>query len=116
MRWLDPSSPYESNDDQFHLPAGGGYYAYTTIYKPIVAAWKAGTGAKEMAAGLVGYATRKAQEISSAVQKSVGPRLSKVSKELPGIPGAIEGAASGAKRVAISYWERVKSGVEGWRK
>ena len=94
MRWLDPCSPYEFNGDRFPSPVGGGYYTYIAIFQPIAAALKAGTEAKEMATEWIGNAKRKAQEISSAVQ----------------------GAGSGAKKVAISYWEWVKSKVEGRRK
>ena len=75
---------------------------------------------KEMISKGVGQATKKAQEISSVIQESVGPSLSRASKELPGavqkIPGAIKGAAGGAKDAAISYWGWVKNEVGGRRK
>ena len=62
-------------------------------------------------------AAKSARGLSGVVKESVGPGLSKVSEELPGTiratPGAIRGAADGAKVTAMSYWEWVKKKVEG---
>jgi len=73
-----------------------------------------------MAAKGIGRAAQKVQEISRAVQESLGPTLSKVSGGLggtiQGISGAIGGAAGGAKRIATSSWEWAKREVEERRK
>jgi len=90
------------------------------IYRPIAAAIEAAIKAKDRAVEGAGYATRKAREISSVVQDSVGPSLSKASEELPRaiqkISGTIGKAAGGAKGVSASYWAWVKNEVEGRRK
>lgn len=73
-----------------------------------------------MAAEGIGHAKRKAQDISSTVQESVGPILSKVSDKLPGaiqkVSGTVEEVAGGAESVAASSWEWTKNEVERRRK
>jgi len=93
---------------------------YTRFLKPMATVWKVGVDAKEKASEGLGHAARGGRDLLSAAQESVGPSLSKASEALRGtaqaIPGAIEGAAGGAKSTLISHWERLKNKVEGWRK
>jgi uncharacterized phage infection (PIP) family protein YhgE len=105
---------------QLCLQVSGGYYLYTVLKSISAAVGKVVEAVSVMHETIsrgLGDATKRVQDLSTAVQERVKPSLDKTLEELPGtiqtIHGKIEAAAGDAKNTIASYWEWVGRGAGG---